>query len=70
VELMKVPDRTGGTTMWDTVQTNSQHLSHDLPCQHCGHASHTYLACSDNCACVPSLPPGVYAQDFNEQYAA
>lgn len=40
--------------MWDTVQTNSQHLSHDMPCTTCGHARHTYLACSDTCDCEPS----------------
>ena len=41
--------------MWDTVQTNEIHLSHDLPCFRCGHAAHTYLACSDTCDCVPVL---------------
>ena len=44
--------------MWDTVQTNELHLSHDLPCPHCGHAVHSYLACSDTCACVPTVMPG------------
>ena len=44
--------------MWDTVQVNETHLSHDLPCQSCGHAAHTYLACSDTCACVPAPMPG------------
>ena len=44
--------------MWDTVQTSDLHLSHDLPCQECGHARHTYLACSDTCDCVPTLLPG------------
>jgi hypothetical protein len=39
--------------MWDSPQTNPVHLSHDLPCQQCGHAAHTYLPCSDACACVP-----------------
>jgi hypothetical protein len=24
--------------MWDTVQTNADHLSHDMPCLRCGHA--------------------------------
>jgi hypothetical protein len=47
-----------GTIMWDTVQTNELHLSHDLPCPHCGHAVHSYLACSDTCDCVPSVMPG------------
>ncbi|MCF6377732.1 hypothetical protein L2K70_08950 [Nocardioides KLBMP 9356] len=46
----------GGITMWDTVETNtgrgSVHLSHDLPCSECGHARHTYLPCSDTCACT------------------
>jgi hypothetical protein len=50
--------------MWDSVQTNQEHLSHDLPCVRCGHAAHTYLACSDSCACVPALPPGAYAETF------
>jgi hypothetical protein len=44
--------------MWDTVQTNQQHLSHDLPCAHCGHGVHTYLACGDDCACPPVVMPG------------
>lgn len=52
--------------MWDTVETShrsgsgstSEHLSHDLPCRRCGHAVHTYLACSDTCACVPVGMPG------------
>ena len=40
--------------MWDTVDTSGSCLSHDLPCADCGHAAHTYLACSDTCDCVPS----------------
>jgi hypothetical protein len=38
--------------MWDTVETTSVHLSHDLPCSGCGHALHTYLPCSDTCDCA------------------
>ena len=38
--------------MWDTVETNSTHLAHDMPCPKCGHAIHTYLPCSDICDCV------------------
>jgi hypothetical protein len=38
--------------MWDTVETNSDHLSHDPLCSGCGHARHTYLPCSDTCACA------------------
>jgi hypothetical protein len=44
--------------MWDTVQTSSLHLSHDLPCPRCGHAAHTYLACSDTCDCARTVMPG------------
>ncbi len=44
--------------MWDTVQTNEIHLSHDLPCPSCGHGVHTFLACSDSCACVRTGLPG------------
>jgi len=40
--------------MWDTVDTSTTSLSHDLPCADCGHATHTYLACSDTCDCVPT----------------
>jgi len=40
-------------TPWETTQNKHQHLSHDLPCQRCGHAAHTYLACSDTCDCHP-----------------
>ena len=46
--------------MWDTPQTNTVHLTHDMPCPRCGHAAHTYLACSDTCACVPPAAPGLY----------
>lgn len=38
--------------MWDTVETNQVHLSHDLPCSECGHGRHTYLPCSDTCTCA------------------
>jgi hypothetical protein len=44
--------------MWDGPQTNQLHLSHDLPCPACGHAAHTYLACSDICSCPPTAMPG------------
>jgi len=41
--------------MFDTVaDQGTTHLSHDRPCQQCGHALHTYLPCSDACACQPS----------------
>lgn len=43
--------------MWDTVESiPATHLSHDMPCPRCGHAKHTYLACSDTCGCRPVLP--------------
>lgn len=48
----------GGLAMWDTVQTNELHISHDLPCPRCGHALHPYLACSDACDCPPVVMPG------------
>ena len=47
--------------MWDTVQTNDVHLSHDLQCPRCGHAVHTYLPCGTDCACERVDMPGVYA---------
>jgi hypothetical protein len=40
--------------MWDTVETRTTHLSHDMPCLQCGHAPHSYLPCSESCDCVPS----------------
>ena len=40
------------TTMWDTVEAATSHLSHDLPCTACGHGRHTYLPCSDACSCT------------------
>jgi len=52
---VRVRERVGGATlesMWDTVETSSVHLSHDLPCTGCGHGRHTYLPCSDTCDCV------------------
>ena len=39
--------------MWDTVETSTYLMSHDLPCLLCGHAGHLYLPCSDDCSCVP-----------------
>ena len=45
--------------MWETVQENSDHLSRDMPCHRCGHASALFLACSDMCDCEPALMPGV-----------
>lgn len=45
--------------MWDTVDSApgsfSGHLSHDLPCQQCGHAAHRYLPCDRDCGCQPAL---------------
>ena len=65
----KVPDLAVGkeaSTMWDTVETTWEvtalHLSHDLPCPRCGHAAHTFLACSDTCDCEPAPMPGVVAR--------
>ena len=43
--------------MWDTVDTTSSRLSHDMPCALCGHNRHTYLACSDTCSCRPQVSP-------------
>jgi hypothetical protein len=50
--------------MWDTVQTAEHQLSHDMPCAHCGHAMHTFLACSDACSCRPAAMPGAREQKF------
>ena len=47
-----------GTTMWDTVQTNDAHLSHDMQCPRCGHDLHTFLACGTDCACERVVMPG------------
>ena len=46
--------------MWaDTlVATTTTHLSHDLPCQTCGHGVHTFLPCGDGCDCPPVVLPG------------
>ena len=54
-------DIDGGTAMWDTVQTSEIHLPHDLSCPRCGHPVHTFLACSDTCACEPTIMPGAVA---------
>jgi hypothetical protein len=41
--------------MYDTVDEHSTlHLSHDRPCPQCGHAMHTFLACSETCDCRPA----------------
>ena len=51
--------------MWDNAeQSTTIHLSHDMPCARCGHASHTYLACSDTCDCEPAALPGAAADRF------
>ncbi len=39
--------------MFDTAPETGSHLTHDRPCPQCGHAMHTYLACSDTCSCQP-----------------
>ncbi|WP_181407511.1 hypothetical protein [Nocardioides sambongensis] len=40
--------------MYDTVEEHTGlHLSHDRPCPLCGHAMHTFLACSETCDCRP-----------------
>ena len=44
--------------VWDIVETDRSRLSHDLPCFVCGHAGHTFLACSDTCACTSAPLPG------------
>ncbi|GAA3529434.1 hypothetical protein [Nocardioides daeguensis] len=45
--------------MWNTIPDSPhQHLSHDLPCPACGHAVHTFLACSESCDCAPTVMPG------------
>jgi hypothetical protein len=44
--------------MWNTENTGWTNLSRDLPCLRCGHASHTYLPCSDTCDCEPGEMPG------------
>ena len=49
--------------MWDTVQSTTMVLSHDMPCAHCGHALHVYLACGDGCDCAPQVMPGATPPD-------
>ena len=44
--------------MWDAVDDDGQHLSHDLPCPRCGHGVHTFLACDERCDCEPCVMPG------------
>ena len=46
--------------MWDTAQNDQPggtHLSHDRPCQRCGHAMHVFLACDRDCDCQPAVAP-------------
>ena len=47
--------------MWDTVQVNDVHLSHDMPCPRCGHDVHPFLTCGSDCACEPMGMPGAQA---------
>lgn len=58
MDLVKEPNEPDEErAMWNIDQSSEQHLSHDLPCPGCGHAVHTYLPCSDTCACrVTGLP--------------
>jgi len=46
--------------MWDTVDLGMGrvHLSHDMPCVHCGHAAHRYLPCDAECGCTDTAMPG------------
>ena len=44
--------------MYDTVQTEQTHLSHDMLCPRCGHALHTFLSCGEGCDCQPDSMPG------------
>lgn len=37
--------------MWDTVAESTTHLSHEMPCPWCRHATHSFLPCSDVCDC-------------------
>ena len=39
--------------MWDTIEITATGLSHDMPCIHCGHAPHVYVACDQECSCGP-----------------
>ena len=52
--------------MWNTTETSQtatpRCLSHDRPCSSCGHAMHSYLPCSDTCACTPQAAPGAPAR--------
>lgn len=51
--------------MWDTVDTSTgTPLSHDMPCPRCGHAPHTYLACSETCSCRPTAATPGRASDL------
>ena len=39
--------------MWDTAVEIGSHVTRDAPCVRCGHATHTFLPCSDSCDCAP-----------------
>ena len=44
--------------MWEIPEIHGSHLSHDMPCQRCGHAFHTFLSCGNTCDCQPDAMPG------------
>ena len=52
--------------MWDTIESETVHLSHDLPCPQCGHGVHTYLPCSETCDCSCTVMPGADRPTFVE----
>ena len=52
--------------MWDTVETSTVHLSHDLLCPRCGHGIHTFLSCGDGCECRPVVMPGSRARGLSQ----
>ncbi len=54
----------GEEQMWDVIESNSRHVSHDMPCLECGHAVHVFLPCDAECGCVRSPIPGRYAEDL------
>lgn len=59
--------------MWDTVETQTHPLSHEMPCPGCGHPTHTYLPCSDRCDCSPrwlALDESLWAHGASPQNQA
>jgi hypothetical protein len=65
VRITRGRHQTPEDIMWDNAERTTTNLSHDMPCTQCGHATHSYLPCSDECDCVPTWLADVRKAEFH-----